>query len=70
MEFIYVFINGNECEWEDLSIFLSKEDAINISKKYPNNRVEIFSINHNTESGGGYKPTYNYYQNGELIETY
>ncbi len=49
-------------------ILLSKEDAINESKKYPNARVEIFKININDEVG--YTPTYNFYKNGELIENY
>jgi hypothetical protein len=47
-------------------IFLSKEDAINESKKYPKARVEIFKINEEV----GYTPTYNFYKNGELIENY
>jgi len=61
MNFIYVFICGNE--WEDATIFLSKDDAIKESIKYPKARVEIFS----KIETSGYKPTYNYYQNGELI---
>ena len=62
MEFVYVFLDINN--WEDIIIFLSKEDAINESKKYPNARVEIFSITNES----GYTPTYNFYKNGELIE--
>ena len=42
MDVVYVFLDINN--WEDIIIFLSKEDAINESKKYPNARVEIFSI--------------------------
>ena len=61
MEFVYIVIHGSE--WEDIVILLSNEDAINTSIKYPNARVEIFS---NTKSG--YKPTYNYYKNGELVQ--
>ena len=61
MDFVYVFLAINN--WEDIVIFLSKEDAINESKKYPNARVEIFSINDEL----GYTPTYNFYKNGELI---
>ena len=63
MDFVYILINGNE--WEDMVIFLSKEDAIQESLKYPNNRVEIFSKNNISSC---YNPTYNYYQNGELIQ--
>jgi hypothetical protein len=55
MDFVYVFLYGSE--WEDIVIFLSKEEAIRESIKHPNQRVEIFSIN-NTH---GYTPTYNYY---------
>jgi hypothetical protein len=62
MEFVYVFINGDE--WEDIIIFLSKEDAIKASINRPNSRVEIFGKT-NTP---GYEPTYNYYQNGEFIQ--
>jgi hypothetical protein len=46
-------------------IFLSKEDAINESKKYPKARVEIFSISDEL----GYTPTFNFYKNGELIKS-
>ena len=62
MDFVYVFLDINN--WEDIVIFLSKEDAINESKKYPNARVEIFSINDQL----GYTPTYNFYRNGEFIK--
>lgn len=61
MEFVYVLTFGSE--WEDIIILLSKEDAINESKKYPKARVEIFKINQEV----GYTPTYNFYKNGELI---
>ena len=61
MDYVYVFIEIND--WEDIIIFLSKEDAINESKKYPNARVEIFKIDKEV----GYKPTYNFYKNGELV---
>jgi hypothetical protein len=62
MEFVYVLFNGSD--WEDIIILLSKEDAINESINNPNTRVEIFSKNNKS----GYKPTYNYYKNGELIQ--
>ena len=63
MEFVYVLMNG--CDWEDIIIFLSKEDAIKESIHRPKNRIEIFS----KTSTAGYIPTYNYYQNGEYIYT-
>jgi len=62
MEFVYVLFN-DEDEWEDMVIIVSKEEAINASIKYPNQRVEIFIKNDTC----GYKPTYNYYKNGEYI---
>lgn len=62
MDFVYVFLAVNN--WEDIIIFSSKEGAINQSKKYPNARVEIFSINDEL----GYTPTYNFYKNGELVK--
>jgi hypothetical protein len=63
MDFVYILIYDGS-EWEDIIILLSKEDAINSSIKYPKARVEIFSQNNKF----GYRPTYNYYQNGELIQ--
>ena len=63
MDSVYVLLYGSE--WEDIVILLSKEDAINESIKHPQSRVEIFSKNNNS----GYIPTYNYYKNGELIQT-
>ncbi len=62
MDSVYVLLFGSE--WEDAIIFLSKEEAIQKSINYPNNRVEIFS----KQDTSGYIPTYNYYKNGELIE--
>jgi len=61
MEFVYVFLYGGE--WEDVVIFLTKEEAISQSIKYPNYRVEIFG----KTDKPGYTPTYSYYKNGELI---
>jgi hypothetical protein len=60
MDCVFVLLYGNE--WEDTTILLTEEDAINQSKINPNARVEIFSKNNI-----GYTPTYNYYKNGELI---
>ena len=54
MDFVYVLLHGSE--WEDIVIFLSKDDAINESIIHPNARVEIFSKNKKS----GYTPTYNY----------
>ena len=57
-------MNGNE--WEDIVVFLSKEDAINASLEYPNKRVEIFTKNLKLP---GYSPTYIYYKNGECYQS-
>lgn len=68
-EFVYVLIYGSD--WEDTVIILSKEDAIETSKKYPNSRVEIFSKSKNIDKSLmntlGFTPTYNYYKNGEIV---
>ena len=61
MDFVYLFLHENN--WEDIVVFLSKERAINESKKHPKARVEIFSM----DNEFGYTPTYNFYKNGELI---
>ncbi len=63
MDFVFVLIRGSE--WEDITIILSEEDAINESKNYPNERVEIFSKNNKL----GFTPTYNYYKNGILVKS-
>ena len=55
---------GNGCEWEDIIILLSKEEAIDASIKYPNSRVEIFS----KDIKLGYTPTYDYYKDGNLVQ--
>ena len=62
MDFVFVLIFGSE--WEDITILLSEEDAINESKNYPNDRVEIFSKNNKLR----FTPTYNYYKNGILVK--
>ena len=61
MEFLYLMLITNE--WEDMVILSTQEDAIQTSKKYPNNRIEIFSKNINVP---GYSPTYDYYKNGKI----
>ena len=63
MDFIYLLVNDG-AEWEDIIIFLSKEDGINESLKYPTSRVEVFS----KTDKSGYSPTYNYYKNGVYIQ--
>jgi hypothetical protein len=60
MEFIYVLVS-KDSEWEDMVIFISVEEAIKESIKYPEQRIEIFS---KSNDNAGYTPTYNYYKNG------
>lgn len=64
MEFIYMLIYDRD--WDDTTIILSKEEAINSSIKHPDCRVAIFSKS-NKENSSSYKPIYDYYKNGKLI---
>ena len=64
MEFIYVLLSDS-CEWEDTVVFLTEENAIKMSIKYPSCRVEVFSKKDDTTC---YTPTCNYYQNGEYFQ--
>jgi hypothetical protein len=64
MEFIYVMINGND--WEDIIIYLSEKEAIDLSITYPNSRIEIFGKN---TDYSGYSPTYNYYKDGKFYKS-
>jgi hypothetical protein len=61
MEYVYLLIRGSD--WEDIIVFLSKEDAIKESINNSNHRIEIFSKTNNA----GYRPTNNYYKNGEYV---
>ncbi len=60
MEFVYL-LKGSD--WEDMIIFLTKEEAIQASIKCPNDSVEIFS-----RSYFGYLPTCDFYKNGVLYK--
>jgi hypothetical protein len=64
MEHIYLLVVDG-AEWEDIVVYLTVEEAIEKSKKYPKARLELFA----KSEKGGYKPTYNYYQNGLLVQT-
>jgi hypothetical protein len=67
MESIYIYVLvGNNSEWEDMIIYLTKEDAINASKNHPNMTVEVFS---KSDNHVGYKPAYCYYKDGEYYES-
>ena len=61
MDYVYLMVDDEE--WEDMTIYLSEEEAIQASIKYPNFRIEIFSKN---DLFNGYRPTYNYYKKGIL----
>ena len=50
MDFVYILLNDSG-EWEDIIVFLSKEEAINASINHPNRRIEIFSKNFNSVVG-------------------
>lgn len=56
MEFLYLLKGSN---LEVRFIFLTKEEAIQASIRYPNNTVEIFRRN-----DSGYKRTDDFYKNG------
>ena len=61
---VYVFtVDG--AEWEDLVIYLSKEEAIAKSKKFPKVRLDIYK-----KTEDGYRPSYKYYLNGELVDAF
>lgn len=60
---VYLFVVDG-AEWEDIIVFLSKEEAIEKSLKHPNIRLEVFTIS----PKGGYHPAYTHYLNGVRIE--
>lgn len=60
MEFVYMLV-CNGAEWEDLILFVTKEEAIEASIKYPKRRVEVFK-----KDIFGFTPTYTFYVNGNL----
>jgi|APGre2960657373_1045057.scaffolds.fasta_scaffold145826_2 hypothetical protein len=60
---VYLFVVDG-AEWEDIVVYISKEDAIAKSLKHPKIRLEIFSRG----DDGGYRPTYSYFMNGKLFE--
>lgn len=62
MEYLYVYVEDG-CEWEDISIVITKEEAVSLSRRKPRGRVEIFERKEN----GRFVPSYNYFQNGRFI---
>lgn len=63
MDVLYLVVCDG-AEWEDIKMIDNEAFAIEYSCKYPNIRIEIFKKN----SKGLYVPTYNFYQNGQLVE--
>jgi len=64
MQYIYVMTCGSE--WEDVVIYLTKEEAIHVSIQYPTIPIEIFAKNPDLT---GYRPTYNYYRDGIMYDS-
>jgi hypothetical protein len=64
-KYLYVVIS-QDFEWEDLIIFNDDLSAKEYSSKFPNIRVEIFTI---TNESKAFVPTYNFYKNGILYIT-
>ena len=64
MERVYLFVVDG-AEWEDIIVYLTEQEAIDMSKKWPNARVEIFD----KSPKGGYRPSYSYFLNGVLVKT-
>ena len=64
MEEVYILVNSGN-EWEDMVVYVTKEEAIEASKQFTNARVEVF---YKSEKGG-YVPSYNYFKNGNFVQT-
>ena len=64
MNFVYVLVVDG-AEWEDLVVYLTKAEAIEKSKQWPNTRVEIFA----KSTKGGFRPTYSYYLAGVYVKS-
>jgi len=58
---LYMVVPNGLAEWEDMILYLSKEEAIEKSKKWPNTAVQIF-----TKTTDGYRPSYSYYLAGVI----
>ena len=50
-------------EWEDLIVFVSRETALEYSKKHPRAIIQIFA------GDECMVPTYTYYQNGIIVDS-
>jgi hypothetical protein len=64
MDYLYMLV-GDGAEWEDIVLYATDAEAIEVSIKHKKTRVEIFK----RDNAGAYRPTYNYYLAGNLILT-
>ena len=64
MEYIYILVCDG-AEWEDLVVYTDKDEAIAASVKNKRSRVEVFY----KSAKGGYLPSYNYYKEGNYVQT-
>lgn len=64
LKFIYLLLE-DECEWEDIIIYTTEDEAIEASKKYTSSRIEIFKKDENYENSR-YKPNYCYIKDGRF----
>ena len=65
MENIYVLVY-DICDWEDLVMVNTLEEAVQLSAAHPGGRVEIFTKKKGS-AGGNYHPTYNYWKAGRYF---
>ena len=63
MDRVYLYLVDG-AEWEDIIVYLTEQEAIDISKKWPNARVEIFD----KSPMGGYRPSYTCFVNGVFLK--
>lgn len=61
MDYVYILVHDTG-EWEDLVVVITEEEAIHLSKQFPNRRIEIFK-----KGKLGYTPTYNFIVNGKKL---
>lgn len=60
---VVYLLNSFQEDLDDLIIYVTEKDAINISIQYPHLRVEIFQKKESSNIGG-LTMSYNYFQNG------
>lgn len=63
MRLDHLYLLVDDCyEWEDIVIYITEDEAIEASKKYPSSRIEIFKKDENNK----YKPKYCYIKDGRF----